>query len=104
MSMNLTKSKLLCIKGSAQTSLPNYTFEATQSIKDLGLFFTDSLKLDTTREEKNRKSLECILSAETKPLQGKFCNQEKCICLLRRANCQLWRGLVETIKWRFNFT
>ena len=60
--------------------------------------------LDTTREEKNWKNLECIPSTKTKPLQGKFCNQEKCICLLRRANCQLWRGLVETIKGRFNFT
>ena len=43
MPRNLTKSKLLCIKGSAQISLPNYAFEATQSIKDLGLFVNDSL-------------------------------------------------------------
>ena len=30
MSMNLTKSKLLCIKGSAEISLPNYTFESNR--------------------------------------------------------------------------
>ena len=33
MSMNLTKSKLLCIKGSAQISLPNYTFEPLNRLK-----------------------------------------------------------------------
>ena len=57
MSMNLTKSKLLCIKGSAQISLPNYTFEATQSIKDLGLFVTDSLNWTLHAKKRTEKAL-----------------------------------------------
>ena len=43
MSMNLTKSKVLCIKGSATISLPNYSFETTEVMKDLGILITDTL-------------------------------------------------------------
>ena len=61
MSMNLTKSKLLCIKGSAQISLLNYTFEATQSIKDLGLFVTDSLIWTLHAKKRTEKALNAFL-------------------------------------------
>ena len=43
MSMNLTKSKVLCIKGSATIALPNYSFETTEVMKDLGILITDTL-------------------------------------------------------------
>ena len=43
MSMNLTKSKVLCIKGSATIALPNYSFKATEVMKDLGILITDTL-------------------------------------------------------------
>ena len=43
MSMNLTKSKVLCIKGSATIALPNYKFETTEVMKDLGILITDTL-------------------------------------------------------------
>ena len=43
MSMNLTKSKVLCIKGSATISLPNYSFETTEEMKDLGILISDTL-------------------------------------------------------------
>ena len=43
MSMNLTKNKVLCIKGSATIALPNYSFETTEVMKDLGILITDTL-------------------------------------------------------------
>ena len=43
MSMNLTKSKILCIKGSATIALPSYSFETTEVMKNLGILITDTL-------------------------------------------------------------
>ena len=62
MSMNLTKSKLQCIKGSVQLYLRSHPIDQRFRPPCERLF-----KLDLTREEKNRKSLECILPTETKP-------------------------------------
>ena len=62
MSMNLTKSKLLCIKGSSnQISLPNYTLKATQLTRDLGLFVTESLNWTLHAKKRTEKALNAFL-------------------------------------------
>ena len=76
MSMNLTKSKLLCIKGSVQISLPNYTFEATQSIKRLGLFVTDSLIWTLHAKKRTEKALNAFLLLKRNLCKANFATRK----------------------------
>ena len=76
MSMNLTKSKLLCIKCSARLSLPNYTFEATQSIKYLGLFGTDSLNWTLHAKKRTEKALNAFFLLKRNLCKAKFATRK----------------------------
>ena len=60
MSMNLTKSKVLCIKGSATIALPNYSFETTEVMKDLGILITDTLSWTQHAVNRAEKGLNAL--------------------------------------------
>ena len=60
MSENLTKSKILCIKGSATIALPNYSFETTEQMKDLGILITDTLSWTQHTEKRAEKALNTL--------------------------------------------
>ena len=78
MSMNLKKSKILCIKGSATIALPNYSFETTEVMKDLGILITNRhALLDATRKKEGSKSLKRALRTQRDSLKGKFRDQKK---------------------------
>ena len=76
MSMNLMKSKLLCIKGSAQISLPKYTFEATQSIKDLGLFVNDSSDWTLHAKKRTEKALNAFFLLKRNLCKANFATRK----------------------------
>ena len=60
MSMNLTKSNVLCIKGSATIALPNYSFETTEIMKDLGILITDTLSWTQHAKKRAEKALSAL--------------------------------------------
>ena len=83
MSMNLTKNKLLWIKGSAQISLPNYTLEVTQSIKDLGLFVTDSLNWTLHAKKRTEKALNAFFLMKQNLCKANFATRKNAyVCYL----------------------
>ena len=55
MSMNLTKRKIFCIKGSATVTLPNYSFETTKVMKDLGILINGTLSWTQHAGKERRK-------------------------------------------------
>ena len=75
MSMNLGKSKVLCIKGTAPIALPNHELETTESMKDLGIL------VDSACKEKDRKSLERSLHPKTESVKSDHLDQKKHIYL-----------------------
>ena len=97
MAMKLTKSKVLCIKGSATIALLNYSFETTEVMKDLGILITDRLSW-TQHAKKGWKSLKRSLRTQKESLKGKFRDQTKRIYLLRCANFVIRFSYLETIK------
>ena len=60
MSMNLTKSKVLCIKGSATIALPSSSFETTEVMKDLGILITDTLSWTQHAKKRAEKVLNAL--------------------------------------------
>ena len=64
MSMNLTKSVVLCIKGSATIALPSYSFETTEVMKDLGILITDTLSWMQHAKKRAEKALNALFVLE----------------------------------------
>ena len=60
MSMNLTKSKVLCIKGSATIALPSYSFETTEVMENLGILITDTLSWTQHAKKRAEKALNAL--------------------------------------------
>ena len=95
MAMNLTKIKLLCIKGSAQISLPNYTFQATQSIKDLGRFVTDFLNGTLHAKKRAEKALNSFFLLKQNLCRANFATRKHAyvcyVVLIVRYGAALWK-------------
>ena len=60
MSMNLGKSKVLCIKGTALIALPNHEFETTECMKDLGILVNDTLSWTLHAKKRTEKALNAL--------------------------------------------
>ena len=60
MSMNLGKSKVLCIKGTAPIALPNHEFETTECMKDLGILVNDTLSWTLHAKKRTEKALNAL--------------------------------------------
>ena len=60
MSLNLTKSKILCIKRSAAIVLPNYSFETTEAMKNLGILIADKLSWTQHADKRAQKALNAL--------------------------------------------
>ena len=60
MSMDLGKSKVLCIKGTAPIALPNHEFETTECIKDLGVLVNDTLSWTLHTKKRTEKALNIL--------------------------------------------
>ena len=87
MSMNLTKSKVLCIKGSATIALPSYSFETTEVMKDLGILIIKTLSWTQHAKKRAEKSLKRSLRTQKESLKDEFRDQKKRIYLLRCQFC-----------------
>ena len=62
MSRILTKNKILSIKGSATIALPNYSFETTEVMKDLGILIPDTLSCTQHAEKRAEKSVKALFA------------------------------------------
>ena len=93
MSMNLTKSKVLCRKASATIARPNHSFETTEVMKDLDILITDTLSWT-----QHAKSLKRSLRTQKESPKGKFRDRKKRIYLLRCSNSMPLFSYLETIK------
>ena len=60
MSMNLTKSKVLCIKGSATIALPIYSIETTEVMNDIGILVTETLLWTQHAKKRAEKALNTL--------------------------------------------
>ena len=77
MSMNLMKSKVLCIKGSATILLPNYSFETTEVMKHLGILITDTLSLTQHAKKRTEKALNALLVLKRNLSKANFATRKK---------------------------
>ena len=76
MSMNLAKSKVLCIKGSATIALPNYSFETTEVMKDLCILITDTLFWTQHAKKRAKKALNALFVLKRKLSKANFANRK----------------------------
>ena len=97
-SMNLTKSKVLCIKGSATIAVPSYSFGTTELMKDLGILITDTLSWTQHAKKRAEKALNALFVLKRNLSKANFATRKKRIYLLRCANSVLRFSYLETIE------
>ena len=76
MSMNLPKSKVLCIKGAVTIALLNYTFETTEVMKDLSILITDTLSWTQHAKKRAEKALSAPFVLERNLSKANFATRK----------------------------
>ena len=97
MSMKLTKSKVICIKGSATIALTNYSFETTEVMKDLGILITDRLSWTQHAKKRAGKVLNALFVLKRNLSKANFATRKNAY-LLCCANSVIRFSYLETIK------
>ena len=83
MSMNLGKSKVLCIKGTAPIALPNHEFETTECMKDLGILVNDTLSWTLHAKKRTEKALNALFILKRNLSKATFWTRKNAyICML----------------------
>ena len=108
MSMNLTKSKVLSVKGSATIALPNYSFETTEVMKDLGIVITDTLSWSQHAKKRAEKALNSFFVLERNLSKPNFATRKNAyICYVVPILCYgsaIWKtskgdlGIIESVQ------
>ena len=108
MSMNLTKSKVLCIKGSATVALPNYSFETTEVRKDLYILITDTLSWTQHAKKRAVKALNALFVLKRNLSKAIFATRKNAyICYVVPVLCYgsaIWKpsksdlGIIESVQ------
>ena len=108
MSMNLTNSKVLCIKGSATIALPNYSFETTEVMKDLGILITETLSWTQHAKKRAEKALNALFVLKRNLSKANFATRKNAyICYVVPILCYgsaIWKpskgdlGIIESVQ------
>ena len=77
MSMNLTKSKILCIKGSTTIALPNYSFETSEKMKDLVILISDTFSWTQHAKTRAEKALNDLFVLKRNLSEANFATRKK---------------------------
>ena len=108
MSMNLTKCKILCIEVSATIALPNYSFETTEVMKDLGILITDTLSWTQHAKKRDEKALNALVVFKRNLSKANFATRKNAyICYVVPILCYgsaIWKpskgdlGIIESVQ------
>ena len=95
---DLTKSKLLTLKGNGELGLYNYVYESTDCLKDLGLIVSSWQTWDDNAKKKAGKAINSLFALERNLCRTTLQNRKKCLCQLRCPNYKLWFCSLEAVQ------
>ena len=76
MEINLSKSKCLWLKGDGTVCLPNFSFESTPVMKDLGVVVADTLSWATHSQFRTQKALNALYSIKRNLSLANYANRK----------------------------